>query len=192
MYAIGVAAAGVLLGPLLAFVAAVGIAVGTLVFSLLRAPVRQRDELRRALRGSDTGDDEALAIGRYLRAESVRISGRDFSLADVLLALEDELAQGWRLGTLADQTVLRDRLKVANRSDGPEDKGLSPLAVAGRLRVAGVVDLQHLQRGSGPWPLFPGPPPSDIASLSSMGVKVVGILQSEENATERPVSSSAS
>ena len=189
--AIGVTAAGVFLGPLPAVVTAVGIAVSTLVVSLLRAPVRQRDELRRALRGAEAGDDEARAMVRFLQAESVCIFGSDFSLADVLLALENELAQGWRLGTLADQTVLWERLGLADRSDGPEDRGLSPLAVAGRLRVAGVVALQHLQRGPGPWPLFPGPPPSDIASLSPLGQNVVVTLRSERIPIKRPVASSA-
>ena len=183
-FAIGLPAAGVFLWPLAAPAIAFGIVAVVLAFHLLRAPVLQRDELRRALKGAESSDAEAIAIVTGLQAESVHIYGQDFSLADVLLALEDQLAQGWRLGTLSDWPTLRSRLGMAELSEAPDDRGLSPRAVAGRLRIAGVVDLQHLQRGAGPWPWPPGAPASDIASLSPMGVRVIGILRAEGIATE--------
>lgn len=184
VYAIGVAAAGLLLEPLAVLATAIGIPLLALAFHLLRAPVLQRDELRRALQGAESGDAEASAIVRGLQAESVHIYGQDFTLAVVLLALEDQLAQGWRLGTLSNWPTLRSSLGMAELSEAPDDRGLPPIAVAGRLRIAGVVDLQHLQRGAGPWSMFTGPPPSDIASLSPMGVRVIGILRAERTATE--------
>ena len=183
-FAIGVSAAGLFLGPLAALATACGIAVMALAFHLLRAPVLQRDELRRALQGVEPGNAEAIAIVRGLQAESVHIYGQDSTLAAVLLALEDQLAQGWRLGTLSDWPTLRSRLGIAELSEPPDDRGLSPKAVVGRLRIAGVVDLQHLQRGAGPWSMFTGPPPSDIASLSPMGARVIGILRAERTATD--------
>ena len=184
-WAIGAAAAGVFLEPLAGLAIAFGIPGVTLAFHLLRAPVRQRDELRRALQGAEYGDDEALAIVKALQAESVHILGREFSLATVLLALEGELARGWGLGTFADWATLRERLDMADAPEQAVDGGLAPLDVAGRLRIAGVVEFQHLQRGSGPWPLGPGPPASHIASLSAVGVRAIRILRAEGMAPER-------
>ena len=183
-FAIGVPAAGVFLWPLAAPAVAFGIVVVVLAFHLLRAPVLQRDELRRALQGVEPGDAEAIAIVKALRADSVHILGHDFSLAEVLLALEDDLAQGWRLGTFGDSATLHRRLGIADPPSETDNRGLSAQAVAGHLRLAGVVDLQHLQRDAGPWPMVPGPPPSDIASLSPMGVRVIGILRAEGIGTE--------
>ena len=184
VWAIGVTAAGVVLGTLAALAVAVAIPAVTLVLHILRAPVLQRDELRRALQGADSGDAEALASIKALKAESVHILGRDFSLAAVLLALEDELAQGWRLGTLGDGATLRSRLGIAASPEQTDDQGLSARAVVGRLRIAGVVEIQHLQRSSNPRPLIRGLSPSDIASLSPLGVRVIRILRAAAVAPE--------
>lgn len=182
---IGVAAAAVLLGPLGALAVALGIPAAVLAFHVLRAPVRQRNELRQARQGAESDDTEAFTIVRVLQDESVHILGHEFSLAAVLLALEGELARGWALGTFGDWTTLRERLGIADAPEQAVDGGLSPLDVAGCLRIAGVVEFQHLQRGSGPWPLGPGPPASHIASLSAVGVRVIRILRTEGIAPER-------
>ena len=181
----GVAAAAVLLGPLGALAVALGIPAAALAFHALRAPVRQRNELRRARLGAEHDDAEALAIVKALQAESVHILGREFSLAAVLLALEGELARGRGLGTFADWATLRERFGVADAPEQALDGGLAPVDVAGRLRIAGVVEFEHLQRGSGPWPLIPGPPASHIASLSAEGVRAIRILRAEGMAPER-------
>ena len=89
-----------------------------------------RDELREALRGARPWRDaEGIASLKALKAERIQILGHDFSLAEVLLALEDELAQGWGLGTpFADGSTLRIRLGMADPPDSAEDRGPSAQA----------------------------------------------------------------
>lgn len=182
--AIGVTAAAVFLEPLAGLATAIVIPTVVLCFHFLRAPILQRNELRLALRGADAEDTEAVAVAKAMEAERVRVFDQDFSLAAVLLALEEELAQGWRLGTLGDGATLRLSLGVVDQPVPGGDAGLSPRAVVGRLRSAGVVTVQHLQRDSGPWPVFPGPPPSDIASLSELGLRVIRLLREDRAATK--------
>ena len=75
-WAIGAAAAGVFLEPLAGLAIAVAIPGVTLAVHLLRAPVRQRDELRRALQGAESVDSETFVIVKALQAESVHILGQ--------------------------------------------------------------------------------------------------------------------
>ena len=122
-----------------------------------------------------------------LPSHAIQILGRDFSLAEVLLALEAELAQGWRLGTPFDEGTLRTKLGMVDPPEPADDRGLPALAVVGRLRILGVVDLQHLQhpqRNSGEQTGFRRFAPSDIASLSPLGVRVIRILRAERTATK--------